>query len=156
LAGSLTNQATVQYNVGTATGPSTSATSNSVTVVTHDAPRLSMTVTPNLNPAAVGQVITFTYTLRNTGNATLEQPYNITTDIVDANTSTVIMNDVIISCPLARPTLAPGESTTCTWEYTPGQAGSFKNQSEGTAENADDPLQPPPAVQAEILFTVNP
>jgi uncharacterized repeat protein (TIGR01451 family) len=86
---------------------------------------LSVSASPD-TATAVGQVITYTYTLTNAGPANLTSPYSITDDIV---TST--------DCSGATSPLAPGASTTCTGTYTITQAdadaGSVNNNATATA-----------------------
>ncbi len=57
---------------------------------------------------AAGQTITYTYTLTNSGQVSLQSPYTITDDKVAP---------VNISCAGATSPLAPGASTTCTGTY---------------------------------------
>jgi uncharacterized repeat protein (TIGR01451 family) len=86
---------------------------------------LSVSASPD-TATAIGQVITYTYTLTNAGPANLTSPYSITDDIV---TST--------DCSSATSPLAPGASTTCTGTYTITQAdadaGSVNNHATATA-----------------------
>ena len=58
----------------------------------------------------VGDVVTYTYTLTNTGNVTLTSPYSVTDD------------KATVDCSLAASPLLPGESTTCTATYVITQA----------------------------------
>ena len=58
---------------------------------------------------AAGQVVTYTYTLTNTGQVSLQAPYTITDDKGAAMT---------IDCGSATSPLTPGASTTCTGTYT--------------------------------------
>ncbi|MBI2331011.1 MAG: hypothetical protein HYU84_02350, partial [Chloroflexi bacterium] len=58
---------------------------------------------------AAGETITYTYTLTNTGDVSLQSPYTITDDKVSGTN---------ISCTSATSPLAPGNSTTCTGTYT--------------------------------------
>ncbi len=58
---------------------------------------------------AAGQTVTYTYTLSNSGQVSLQAPYTITDDKVDG---------VNIDCSAATSPLAPGASTTCTGTYT--------------------------------------
>jgi len=57
--------------------------------------------------AAEGQIVTYTYTLTNSGSVSLQSPYTITDDKVAG-----------ISCASATSPLEPGASTTCTGTYT--------------------------------------
>ena len=82
--------------------------------------------------SAVGQVISYSYVLTNTGNVTMSGPFSVTDDKADAE------------CPETPASLAPGESITCTALYTITQAdlnsGSVTNVARGRgydgAENA--------------------
>ncbi len=73
--GSIINTATVTGNAGPQL-----VTSNPVyaTVITHTNPRLTLEKYPNPTTAtSIGQTITYTYRLRNTGNAVLSAPYTV-------------------------------------------------------------------------------
>ncbi len=72
----------------------------------------SLSLAKSGNPATfttAGQIITYTYTLTNTGSVSLQSPYTITDSKGAAMT---------ISCASATSPLAPGTSTICTGTYT--------------------------------------
>ena len=105
-AGQVTNTATASfpYNASTViTSPSSSAR---VSVV--ETPSLSLDKTGPTNFTAVGQVLSYGFAVRNTGNTTL--------------TSTTVTDPKIpgLSCTLT--TIAPGATKSCTGSYTVTQA----------------------------------
>lgn len=121
--GSIINTATVTGNAGPQL-----VTSNPVfaTVITYPNPRLTLEKYANPTTASnIGQTITYTYRLRNTGNAVLTTPYTVT----DNKTST--------NCSGAAGTIPIGGSVNCTATYniTAGDAGagSVTNQAIATA-----------------------
>src|SRR5207237_1349052 len=86
----------------------------------------SISLTKTANPptySAVGQVITYTYTIKNTGNVTLgPAQFTVTDDHIGT-----------FNCGPAGTTLAPGGTVSCTANYTITQAdldaGSVTNTS---------------------------
>ena len=86
---------------------------------------LSISASPT-TASALGQVITYTYTLRNAGPTSLSSPYTITDDIVTS-----------IDCSGASGSIAPGATTTCTGTHIISQAdadaGSVTNHATATA-----------------------
>ena len=116
-AGSVTNKATATN--GTVTSNQAQAT---VTAV--KAPALSLTKSANpQNYDAVGQAISYSYVIVNTGNVTLVGPFTVADD------------KATVSCP-ATTSLAPGASITCTASYAITQAdldsGSVTNHATAT------------------------
>jgi uncharacterized repeat protein (TIGR01451 family) len=88
----------------------------------------ALTLTKSASPttySAVGQVITYTYGLTNSGNVTLTGPFVITDDKIGT-----------VTCGTAANTLAPGASFggTCTGTYTI-QAGDVKPTNDGSVTN---------------------
>src|SRR5439155_24070317 len=103
-AGSVTNTAS-------ASSGNTNSPTDSVTVPAVQSPALSLTKTANPTTySAVGQTISYSYVLRNTGNVTLSGPFAVTDDKTTA------------TCPSSPTTLAPGASITCTASYIITQA----------------------------------
>ncbi|WIB76984.1 DUF11 domain-containing protein [Curtobacterium sp. MCPF17_002] len=74
-------------------------------------PAVTVTVKPSTDAATVGQKITYTFTVSNTGNVTVTDP---TVGDIDFSGSGDLSN---LSCPSVG-SLAPGESVTCTATYT--------------------------------------
>ena len=110
-AGSVTNTATA--SIGRMVSNPASATVNAVR-----APGIGLTKTaapPTYN--AVGQVITYTYTITNTGNVTLgPAQFTVSDDHIGVPLGTAF------NCGPAATTLAPGASVSCTNTYTITQA----------------------------------
>ncbi len=122
----ITNQSTA-----TASGGVSSLTVTT-TVTVQRLPALTLQINATPNPATtLGQTVTYTYTLQNTGNVTLQSPYAITDDKI-AN----------VNCSSATSPLPPGQSTTCTATYTITQTdldnGSLINTASATAKDAKD------------------
>lgn len=127
--GSVTNIAT-----GTAVGSGISSLPATQTVNgPKQTPTLSLTKTPApLVYATLGQQISYSYQLTNTGNVTLTGPF------------TVADNQTTVTCPSAPPTLTPlpgaGASTICLATYTIKQtdidAGSVTNIATAKAEGS--------------------
>jgi uncharacterized repeat protein (TIGR01451 family) len=88
----------------------------------------ALTLTKSASPttySAVGQVITYTYGLTNSGNVTLTGPFVITDDKIGT-----------VTCGTSSDTLAPGASFagTCTGTYTI-QAADVKVTNDGSVTN---------------------
>jgi len=100
------------------------------TITATQSPALSLTKESDIAASAVpNTVITYTYTLTNTGNVTLTAPYDISDNKINAND---------ITC-LSTSDIAPGSSTTCEGTYTIKNpditAGSIVNVATGTAQH---------------------
>jgi Flp pilus assembly protein TadG len=93
---------------------------------------LSISASPD-TANAIGQVITYTYRLRNAGVTNLTSPYSISDDTVTT-----------IDCSGATSPLAPGATTSCTGTYTITQAdadaGSVLNYATATARLSGTPV----------------
>ena len=123
--GSIINTATVTANAGAQL-----VTSNPVyaTVITYNNPRLTLVKIPNPGAAtSVGQTITYTYRLRNTGNIGLSAPYTVIDDRISG-----------INCSGAASTIPIGGFVNCTATYTITQAdanaGSVINHAVASAK----------------------
>jgi hypothetical protein len=81
--------------------------------------------------SSAGQVINYNYLVTNSGNVTINQPITVTDDKATA------------SCPAEPAGLAPGESMTCTADYTIVQgdldSGSVTNVAYATGKAPNDP-----------------
>ncbi|HET7530506.1 MAG TPA: hypothetical protein VFJ98_06065 [Mycobacteriales bacterium] len=84
---------------------------------------------------AVGDVVSYTYTLTNDGNVPLDAPYTVDDDVIDGSGSSVV-------CPDSPDPLPAGESVDCTASYTIAQAdldaGSVHNTAQGHASYAGE------------------
>jgi uncharacterized repeat protein (TIGR01451 family) len=128
-------------------GPQTvSASPVTTTIITYDGNRLKLIKTANFAAVTgIGQIITYTYTLHNTGNSDL--------------TSLAVFDDKIpgVDCSLAVSPLQPGKKTTCTASYFTTQedvnAGSVTNQATATALHASESVISNTAI---LTVVVNP
>jgi len=98
----------INHAIATGVSGSITASSNqaSATVITYNAPRLSLQKTASPSTASMaGQSITYTYVLQNTGNTPLSAPFTVTDD------------KTTVSCTGAVSPIPVGGSTTCTATY---------------------------------------
>ncbi len=119
-AGSVTNIA-----VGHATSGGKTINSNQAQATVIAAQSAVLSLTKNADPATYsrpGDVIGYTYVLKNTGNLTLSGPFTVTDD------------KAAVTCP-ATGSLAPGDSVTCAASYRVSQAdintGAITNRATG-------------------------
>ena len=147
-AGSVSNTATVyngtlQLNHTQATITATQPSPNPALTITATQPSpnpaLTITKTPNpLTYSASGQTITYTYTVKNTGNAEIKGPITVTDD--KFGTITIPNSD----------TLSPGSSVTGTATYKITQAninaGHVTNAAFATGSFNSQPIISPNAI----------
>jgi hypothetical protein len=120
-------------NVASAKSGNTQSPTDSVTVPAIQRPELSLakTAKPTVY-SKVGDVISYSYKLTNTGNVTLSGPF------------TVADNKISVACPSTPISLAPDASITCTASYTIQQsdldAGSITNIAIAAASFHDNPV----------------
>ncbi len=107
-SGSLTNDASV---VGTPPGGGTVSDTDAVTLSATAAPDITLTKTTS-DTLSAGATITYDLVAENTGNVTFTG--------VQISEGLSRVRRVVGSCPAA--TLAPGETTSCQFEYTATQA----------------------------------
>jgi uncharacterized repeat protein (TIGR01451 family) len=133
---------TGSYDASTGSISDVEVESGSVTTCTFSntkaAPELSLDKSADVSTYdAVGDVISYTYVLTNTGNVTLDAPYTVDDDVIDGSGGSV-------DCPATPATLAHGDSVTCTATYTVTQddidAGQVHNTAQGHASFGDDPV----------------
>ncbi len=123
---------------------------DTVTVPALQGPGLSLdksTTTPNYD--SVGDVISYSYKVTNSGNVPLNPPYSVTDD------------KTTVTCPQTPNPLNPGEFITCTATYVVTQAdidaGSVKNIAKAGAMYGTTPVESPeddvtvPALQSPQL-----
>ncbi|RLV56181.1 DUF11 domain-containing protein [Aeromicrobium phragmitis] len=122
--GSLTNTATVTGTPPDGT-PLTSTPSTSTVEVTQS-PALSVLKTADVDAGEVGQTITYSFLVTNTGNVTISDPTVNDTEFSGTGDLSAI------SCP-DEDTLAPGEEITCTATYTLTQADIDSGEVTNTA-----------------------
>ena len=141
------NLAGIACSVTSPNGGSQTVSLPGVSIVLKEGENVTCTFTNTIVPApalslvkaatpatysAVGDVISYSYLVKNTGNVTLAGPVTVTDD------------KATVTCPAGG--LAPGASMTCTASYTITQAdldgGSVKNTAQahanGTDSNFDD------------------
>ncbi len=148
-AGGVTNTATV---TGDPPGPGTPPVSPPSTVVVPsiESPGITVVKSASPNTAAdydVGQEITYSFVVTNTGNVTL-------TDVTVDETAFSGSGDLSpITCPAGAASLAPGAQVTCTASYTLTQAdvdaGRLTNTATatGTPPSGEPPVSPPSTVE---------
>ncbi|HEX2915372.1 MAG TPA: DUF11 domain-containing protein, partial [Chloroflexia bacterium] len=111
-AGSVTNKAKA-----TATFNSNTVTSNEATATVTANKNASLSLTKSATPTTydhVGQSISYSYVIKNTGNVSLNGPFTVTDDhIISPN---------VVTCPSTPASLAPGDTLTCTASYSITQA----------------------------------
>jgi uncharacterized repeat protein (TIGR01451 family) len=162
-AGSVSNTATA---TGTPpSGPAPVAPPSSTTVTIAPAPALTVVKTANpTTVTAVGQTISYSFAVTNTGNTTLT---NVT---VDEGAFSGTGTAPTVTCPAGAASLAPGDEVTCTATYTTTQAdvdsGSVTNTATatGTPPSGTPPVSPPstatvtvtPAPALTVVKTANP
>ena len=134
-AGSITNKATASN--GTVTSPQAQAT---VTAVGNQALTLTKTATPTTY-TKVGDVIGYSYGVKNSGNVTLVGPFTVTD------------NKVTVTCP-ATASLAPNASRTCTASYSITQA-DLDNGSVTNKATASNGTVTSPQAQATVTAVPN-
>ncbi len=93
--------------------------------------------------AVVGETITYTYTVTNSGDVTLVAPFTINDDHIDT---------ADIDCSTGPATLAPGQTFDCTADYTITQAdvdaGQVTNEATVAAATTDGtPVSSPPVTE---------
>jgi uncharacterized repeat protein (TIGR01451 family) len=143
-AGTLTNTATAQGTPPGSTIPVPSNPSTS-TVTIPATPAITVKKTADVTAAAVGEKITYSFLVTNTGNVTETDP--TVTDSNFSGTGTLSA----ITCPTGPVNLAPGDTETCTATYTVTQAdvdsGSLTNTATTTATppTGDTPPTSPPS-----------
>ncbi|MBN1452855.1 MAG: pilus assembly protein [Anaerolineales bacterium] len=94
-------------NTATATAGATTSPSATATIIATQNPQVNLQVTPTpIIAFNQGTTVTYTFTLQNTGNVTLNGPFSITDDTLPA-----------VNCSGAASPLAPGASTTCIGSY---------------------------------------
>jgi uncharacterized repeat protein (TIGR01451 family) len=129
-AGTLTNTATADGTPPGSTIPVPSGPSTS-TVTIPATPGITMKKTADVTAAAVGENVTYSFLITNTGNVTETDP--TVTDSNFSGTGTLST----ITCPTGPVSLAPGDTETCTARYTVTQAdvdsGSLTNTATTTA-----------------------
>nr|WP_084344288.1 DUF11 domain-containing protein [Microbacterium resistens] len=141
--GSLTNSAT---GTGTPPGgePPVSSPPSEVRVPSDQAPGLSVVKSADKTELVVGERITYSFVVTNTGNVTLTE--------VSVNESSFTGSGEMsaIECPPEAASLAPGAQVVCTATYVVTQAdadaGSVENTATATGTPpGGDPLDSPPS-----------
>ena len=143
-AGTVTNSATA---TGTPpTGPNPVSPESEVSVPSAPAPGLDVVKTASIDRATkVGQAITYSFVVTNTGNLTL-------TDIVVNETGFTGTGTLsAVTCPAAAASLAPGAQVTCTATYAVTQAdldaGTIRNMATaGGNTPGGDPFTSDPSI----------
>ena len=145
-AGTLTNIATAK-NVSVVNGISTTTVSNPATFTLSASQAPGLTVGKTSTTSALlkaGQVVSYSYTITNTGNTTLAAPFTVSDDKIVAPN---VLSCVSSTGGALAPTLAPKEFYTCSANYTVTQAdidaGSVTNTASATATSPTGPITSP-------------
>ncbi len=145
-AGSFTNTATGDSNE---TGPDTG--SETVTFTQSPALTLVKTITSGNPYSSVGDVLSYSFAVTNSGNVTLDGPFTVADDRAADE-----------SCPPTA-TLAPGASITCTASYTVTQTdidnGSVTNTATASGSFAGNPVNSAPdseTANAAVPIVIDP
>ncbi|MFF8769778.1 hypothetical protein [Kitasatospora sp. NPDC015120] len=149
-AGSVKNSATA---TGTPpSGPPPVSPPSEVTITEPPAPALEMAKSSSTDKLIVGEKITYSFQVTNTGNVTVKD-----VKVTDGPfTGSGTLDPVV--CPAEAASLAPGATVTCTAGYTVTQAdvdaGSVKNSATatGTPPSGPPPVSPP----SEVTITEPP
>ena len=126
-SGSVSNTATVSGTppTGATPNPTTNTDTETVTITRSPSLQLTKTATPTTY-STVGQIISYSFELTNTGNVTLSAPFAVQDDQTSNE-----------SCPPSPTTIAPGASIICTATRTVTQAdldaGKIVNKATATA-----------------------
>jgi uncharacterized repeat protein (TIGR01451 family) len=122
------------------------------TVTIDRLPALAVVKTANVQAAEVGQQITYTFTVTNTGNVTITDPKVADTDFSGTGQLSPL------DCPVGV-VLLPGDNTTCTATYTLTQAdinaGQLTNAATATG-TAPEGVTPPTADAPPVTVATNP
>jgi hypothetical protein len=146
-AGTVTNSATASATTPSGATP-VSPTSNAIVTIT---PASALTIVKSASPSSaaaftVGQLITYTFVITNTGNLTI---HNVAPDETSFSGTGLLSPP---TCAAGAAALAPGDQVTCTATYNLTQAdidaGSLTNRATGTgtSPNGPDPVSPPSTV----------
>ncbi len=149
-AGTISNEATAIGTPPTGFPPLEPELSNEVTVPNDPVPGISVVKSADaaaMKDIEVGQEVTYSFLVKNTGNVTLTD----VTVIEGEFSGTGELSDVV--CPQAAASLAPGAEVLCTASYTITQddvdAGEVTNSATGTGTPPGDtppPVSPPSEV----------
>ncbi|WP_307218642.1 hypothetical protein [Microbacterium sp. SORGH_AS_0888] len=147
-AGTITNTAVATGN--TPAGPPVSSNESDAVIDAPRTPGLALVKEADVTQPKVGDTITYTFTLTNTGNVTITNPSISETEFSGTGDAPVI------ECA-ATTSLAPGESLVCTATYVVTQAdvdaGGVTNVATGTGEpptGVDPPEDPSSSVEVPI------
>ncbi|QWP78940.1 DUF11 domain-containing protein [Lysobacter sp. K5869] len=121
-------------NIATATDGTTTSPPDSVTINATRSPALSIDKTSTATTyTSVGQVLPYSYVVTNTGNVTITAAISVTDD------------KTTVSCPaLPAGGLAPGQTLTCTANYTVTQADLNAGKVTNIATATDGTTTSPP------------
>ncbi|WP_158277250.1 DUF7507 domain-containing protein [Serinibacter arcticus] len=130
------------YVIPTGTTPPASCETGDTTCTSHPVADPSLTVVKSVDPAdqlsyGVGQEVTYSFVVTNTGNVTL-------TDVVVNETAFDGTGELGPLTPASVATLAPAESTTFTATYTLTQADVDRGSTTNTATATGTPPVGPP------------
>lgn len=148
------NNGTVTNTATATAGGTPSVNTATSTISATQQPKLTLSIKPTPEASSkVGASITYTYTLTNSGNVTLNSPYTVTDNLVSN-----------ITCPGAPNSIAPGNAAVCqgTRQLTAGDIAneSVTNQATATAiynsANVTSNLATATVVTTTLYVTIDP
>ncbi|MHC5903963.1 DUF7507 domain-containing protein [Streptomyces sp. S6] len=154
-AGSISNTATATGNPPNNGNPVTSSPSTAV-VPFNARPALTVAKSADKTNVVVGDTITYSIRVTNTGNVTMS---NVTAQEADFSGSG---GTPAVSCPSGANSLAPGASVTCTASYRVTQAdmdaGKITNTAtaSGTPPRSSTPVTSPPSATTTVTTNQRP
>jgi hypothetical protein len=157
-AADITNGSIILNATATGQFGGQSATSNtaSATVITYNAPRVTLDIsTSPLVANGANAFVTYTYTLKNTGNAILTGPYNI----VDSLVTNATCSTAASSIPIGGATVCKGSYITSSTDETNGSVSNTATvtatYASGTVNSTDtNTLTVNPAAACNVQHSV--
>lgn len=146
-AGTLTNTATARGTTPTG-DPTTDPTPSDTTITVPRTPAMTVVKSSDAETAKVGQTVTYSFKVTNTGNVTITDPTVTDTDFSGSGDLSAV------TCPTGA--LPPGADITCTATYTVTQAdvnaGELTNTATVTGDVPDgtDPITPVPSNEVTV------
>lgn len=145
-AGQVTNTATATGTPPSGTPPTSPPSTTTVTVPPE--PSLTVVKKADRRKLVVGQTVTYSYTVTNTGNVTVDDVK------VDEGEFTGSGQTSPVTCPDTTASMAPGASVTCTSTYQVTAADVSRGSLTNTATATGQPPQGPPVTTPPSTVTI--